>query len=279
MLKSSTTSENETIASIAIGGFDGLHLGHRKLLDALGKNGALLVVEKGFSPALTPAQERCRYTEHPCFFLDFDAIKGMEASDFMRYLRVLFPNLKKIVVGYDFRFGKNRRGDHETLKQMEGVAVEVIAEQRVAGISVHANEIRNLLRDGKIELANRLLGRRYSVRGDIISGQGLGKKALYPTCNLDTGDFLLPKEGVYITQSLIDGKLYPSVTFIGKRLSADNRFSVETHILEEDLEVKEDKAELFFLAYLRSNKKFDSLHELKRQIGEDIEKAKRAFTG
>ena len=198
----------------------------------------------------------------------------MQARDFLRYLRKLFPGLQKIVVGYDFRFGKDREGDAVFLRQMENVTVTIIEEYIINGISVHADKIRQLLKNGNIHEANRLLGREYVVRGTLVRGQGLGRKALYPTCNLETGDFLLPKEGVYVTRTVIGGKRYPSVTFIGKRLSADNQFSVETHILDEKLEVNEKELEIFFLKYLRSNKKFASLHKLKRQIAKDIEKAK-----
>jgi len=274
MLKFSTTSENDKITSIAIGGFDGLHTAHRKLLAELDENGALLVIDKGFSPALTPGSERCRHVEQPCFFLEFAAIRGMEAADFLHYLRRLFPRLRKIVVGYDFRFGKERAGDPALLRRMEDVTVTVVEEYAVDGVSVHADKIRRLLKVGKIKEANRLLGREYAVRGTLVRGQGLGGKALYPTCNLETGDFLLPKEGVYVTRTVIGEKRYPSVTFIGKRLSADNQFSVETHILDENLDVNEKELEVVFLEYLRPNRKFEALHELKKQIAEDIEKAK-----
>ncbi len=274
MLKFSTTSENDKITSIAIGGFDGLHTAHKKLLAELDENGALLVIEKGFSPALTPGLERCRHISFPCFFLDFAAIRSMEAVDFLHYLRRLFPMLQKIIVGYDFRFGKDRAGDPTLLRRMEDIAVTVIEEYVTDGVSVHADKIRRLLKAGKIKEANRLLGREYAVRGTLVRGQGLGGKALYPTCNLETGDFLLPKEGVYVTRTVIGEKYYTSVTFIGKRLSADNQFSVETHILDENLDVKEKELEVFFLEYLRPIRKFETLQELKQQISDDIKKAK-----
>ena len=274
MLKFSTTSENDKITSIAIGGFDGVHTAHRKLFAELDENGAMLVIDKGFSPALTPGSQRCRYVAYPCFFLDFTEIREMEAIDFLHYLRRIFPRLRKIVVGYDFRFGKNRAGDPALLHRMENVTVTVVKEYIVDGISVHADTIRRLLKQGKIKEANKLLGREYAVRGSVIRGQGLGAKALYPTCNLEAGDFLLPKDGVYVTRTVIGEKRYPSVTFIGKRLSADNKFSVETHILEETLEVSANELEVFFLDYLRPNRKFEALHELKKQIAKDIKTAK-----
>ncbi len=277
MRKSSTTSGSETIESIAIGSFDGLHRAHQQLLAQLDEKGALLIVDKGFSPALTPDRERCHYTDYPCFFLKFETIRHMDAEAFMKYLRELFPLLKKIVVGYDFRFGKNRTGDPRMLRRLDGIETVVVEEQSLDGISIHAKEIRLFLQQGKIASANRLLGRAYVVRGEVIRGQGLGKKALYPTLNMDTGDFLLPAEGVYITQTQIGDSRYPSLTFIGKRLSTDSVFSVETHLLATSLNMDVTEATLYFLEYLRPNRKFTSLDALKRQIGEDIEKAEAFF--
>jgi len=280
MLKSSTTLQNEQIRTLAIGGFDGIHRGHQALLSRLESDGALLVVDKGFSPALTPGGARCRHTRHPCFFLDFEAIRDLEAEQFIDRLKETFPALRKIVVGYDFRFGKGRRGDVALLRERSGLEVEVIEEQSLDGVSIHAATIRRLIAEGKIEKANRLLGRPYSVEGKIVKGQGLGKKALYPTFNLDTGDFLLPAEGVYISTVRIGEARYPSVTFVGKRLSTDAAFSVETHVLSHLPEGSEPKeAEIFFMKFLRHNKRFDTLSALKKQIGEDILRAKAFFQG
>jgi riboflavin kinase/FMN adenylyltransferase len=279
MLKSSTTSvKKDSIESIAIGSFDGLHIAHMKLFEKLDENGAVLIIDKGFTPALTPGRERCQYTKHPCFFLEFESIKDMEALEFAAYLRTLFPRLRKIVVGYDFRFGKNRAGDPFLLKSLQGIEVVVVEEQSHEGISIHAKEIRQLLQNGKIEDANRLLGRTYSIRGDVVAGQGLGKKSLYPTFNMKTGDFLLPKEGVYITKVVIFGKSYPALTFVGKRLSVDDVFSVESHILDESLNVQPREIIVEFLVYLRPNRKFPSLEVLKEQISDDIQKARNFFT-
>ncbi len=280
MLKSSTTLENERVTSLAIGGFDGLHRGHQALLSRLDSDGALLVVDKGFTPALTPGGARCRHTGYPCFFLDFEAVKDMEAEQFIDRLKETFPMLRKIVVGYDFRFGKGRRGDVALLREHSDLEVEVVEEQSLDGVSIHAATIRKLIRKGEVEKANRLLGRPYSVEGKIVKGQGLGKKALYPTFNLDTGDFLLPAEGVYISRIRFGEEAYPSVTFVGKRLSTDAAFSVETHVLAHLPQgLEPEKAEILFMKFLRHNKRFDTLSALKKQIGEDITKAKTFFQG
>jgi len=272
MLKSSITLKNDEIDSLAIGGFDGVHLGHQKLLSHLSSKGAVMVIHRG-GKGLTPKKERCLYHDKACVFLELDDIKGMEAKDFVLFLQESFPKLKTIVVGYDFHFGKERKGDIKYLKKEFSGNVMVIEEVLHEGISVHSKKIKDLLLQAKVEKANALLGRKYSIKGDIIQGQGLGKKVLYPTINIRTGDFFLPKSGVYATEIVLAGKSFPSVTFIGERLSTDGKFSLETHILEEDLKVFEKECTVLFKTFLRENKKFENLGDLKEQISLDIQKA------
>ena len=277
MLKSSSISKNDKITSLAIGGFDGIHLAHRHLLSKLDQNGGLLIVEKDFDQALTPKEERCRYTKHSCFFLDFKEIRDFSAEDFLRFLQEHFPSLRRIVVGYDFRFGKNRKGTPELLKKLPHVEVIVVDEQKKENLSIHANTIRTFLKEGQIEKANMLLGRPYAIHGKVISGQGLGKRELYPTFNIDPGNYLLPKEGVYISEAVTDAGTYPAVTFVGKRLSTDGNFSIETHLLTDKDVPQQDELEIRFLKFLRENRKFENLTSLKKQIGADITEAKRYF--
>ncbi len=278
MLKSFSTLESEEITSLAIGGFDGIHRAHDHLLSQLDEKGALLIVEKGFDQALTPGKERCRHTKHNCFFLDFQEIREMCAEDFLAFLHRHFPALRKIVVGYDFRFGKERKGTPEDLKKVPHVEVVVVEEQKSDALSIHANTIRTLLKQGEIEKASRLLGRPYAIYGRVVPGQGLGKRALYPTFNLDPGNYLLPAEGVYVSEAVTgDGATYPAVTFVGKRLSTDGAFSVETHLLTDENVTSQERIEVRFFRFLRRNRKFEKLSDLKKQIGEDIRETKRYF--
>lgn len=273
MLKSFTTLEKSKIEAIAIGGFDGVHLAHQELISKLGAHGALLIVHRG-GVGLTPDKERCLYHDKQCMILEFDKIKEVEAEDFVAFLQKEFVNLQKIVVGYDFRFGKGRSGDVKLLKVLFSGEVEVVSEIFHQGISVHSRKIKDYLSLGEIKTANRLLSREYALKGKVVSGQGLGKEKLYPTLNIDNGDFFLPKEGVYASRVKIAGKSYPSVSFIGKRLSTDGAFSIEIHILDEDFSQEVQRVELFFVDYLRENRKFDDLRDLKAQITQDIEEAK-----
>ena len=270
-MNDSSISKNN-ITSLAIGGFDGLHVAHQKIISTLDKNGALLVINKGFSN-LTPNTQK-EHTKRPIFYYDLSDIKGLSAASFIQKLTDEFPKLALIVVGYDFRFGKNRSGDADTIRSFFKGKVITVDEVSVNNISVHSQTIREFLQAGDIEMANALLGRSYSIKGTLIKGQGLGSRELYATINLDVESFLIPKEGVYTTTITMNKRTYPSITFIGKRVSTDKQFAIETHLLS-DFE-QTDEIQIDFLAYQRENKKFDALSELKTQIAKDIHIAKEA---
>lgn len=269
--------KKDRIDTIAIGGFDGIHLGHLELIKKLGKNGALVVIDKD-NANLTPMSKRVEYSKYPCMFYHFDKIKSLSGEEFLKLLKKEFVNLKKIVVGYDFVFGAGRSCDISDLKTMFDGEVYVVEEYFCDGISVHSSTIREMLKKGDIYQANRLLGREYSIVGNVIKGQGLGKKELYPTLNLNTISYLLPKNGVYATKTIIDKKIFPSVSFVGLRLSIDQNFSIETHILDKTIIHEVNWVELVFIEFLRENRKFDTLAQLKVQISKDIKKAKSILT-
>ena len=182
-MKSFTTLEKSKIDSIAIGGFDGVHLAHQSLISRLSEQSALLIIHRG-GVGLTPHRERCLYHDKQCVVLEFNAIKEIEAEDFVAFIEKEFVNLKKIVIGYDFHFGKNRKGDIALLKTLFSGEVEVVREFFHAGISVHSKNIKALLQKGEIQKANSLLGREYVIKGEVVSGQGVGKEKLYPTLNI-----------------------------------------------------------------------------------------------
>jgi riboflavin kinase/FMN adenylyltransferase len=270
MKRFSTTLKNNQIDSLAIGGFDGLHLAHQKLISHLTPNGALMIVDNK-NASLTPKTERCRYLNCACIFLTFSKIKDLSAKKFVEFLHKEFKNLKKIVVGYDFRFGKDALGDTKMLQELFDGEVVVVEEVLINQISIHSRVIRTLLKEGDIKKANLFLGREYEIRGDVIKGQGIGKKELYATLNLEVKEFLIPKEGVYATFTIVGDKKYPSASFIGKRLSTDESFSIETHILDKDFSLSPKEARIVFIDFIRENKKFKELSLLKEQISKDLE--------
>jgi len=277
MKKSSSILVNKnTITSIAIGGFDGMHSAHQELFKRLDKNGAIVSIESGYAN-LTPRRYRQEYSIYPIYYYVLENIKHLEGDEFIKLLKEEFPNLQKIVVGFDFCFGKNRRYCTEKLKELFKGEVEIIDEIKIDNIPVHSRIIREYLKDGDIETATKLLGKEYKIYGHQIRGQGLGSKNFVPTINLKVDEFLLPKEGVYITKTILNEQEYNSITFLGHRVTTDGSYAIETHILDKDIINKEYIVQVKFLKKLRDNKKFEKFEELKKQILDDIESAKEFF--
>ena len=263
------------ITSIAIGGFDGMHIGHQALFAQLDENGAIVVIETGYAN-LTPDGFRERYTEYPIFYFQLEDIRHLDGEGFVKLLMQKFPKLRKIVVGYDFHFGKDRRYSFDDLRELFDGEVVVVDEVTHNGDSVHSHKIRHKLSIGDIKGANEFLGHNYTIVGEKEQGQGLGSRELVATININARAFLMPKEGVYVTLTRIDDEehFHPSVSFVGHRITTDGSFAVESHILDGEVICKE-KAEISFIEYLRQNKKFETLDALKEQIQKDIAKANK----
>lgn len=259
----------DEVEAVAIGHFDGIHKGHKELIKHLNKNGALIIIESN-KANLTPKERREEYAGVHCFYYDLKDIKELRGDEFINLLKKEYPNLKKIVVGYDFKFGLDRAWDKFDLKNIFDGEVVVVDEFSFDDLGVHSSAIRRFLRDGDIYRANRLLGREYSIEGKVIKGQGIGKNRLFPTLNLDITPYIIPKDGVYATRTKIDDITYNSVTFIGNRLSTDGAFSIESHLLDISLLSTPTKVRTCFIERIRENRKFDSLEELKEQIQKDI---------
>ncbi|MEJ2500294.1 MAG: bifunctional riboflavin kinase/FAD synthetase [Campylobacterales bacterium] len=265
------------VEAVAIGGFDGMHEGHQHLFDALGEHGAIVVIETGYAN-LTPGREREHFTSHPIVYVPLDEVRMLDDAGFVAYLKAQFPELRRIVIGYDFRFGRDRKFSHADLAKIFDGEVRVIDEVTIGGDSVHSHKIRAKLIIGDIAGANRFLGHNYTVRGRVVRGQGIGAKELVPTINMLTGGFLLPREGVYASLARIDGEehYHPSVTFLGHRVTTDGSFAVETHILDGEVACRET-VDVSFVTRLRGNEKFTTLDALKAQIERDIAEAKKVL--
>jgi len=233
--------------AIAIGGFDGMHIGHQHLFSALGKDGYIVVIETGYAN-LTPKKERENFTHYPILYLKLDEIRHLSGEEFISFLQDKFPKLQKIVVGYDFHFGKNRKYSFENLKTLFSGDVQVIDEVKLHNDSVHSHKIRAKLQIGDINGANAFLGHNYTICGEVIKGQGIGKK-----------------------ETRIDNEehYHPSVSFVGHRVSTDGNFAIESHILDGEV-VCSEVASISFVSFIRDNKKFNSLDELKKVIKKDI---------
>ena len=252
-----------------------MHLGHQALFSELGENGAIVVIETGYAN-ITPKKERENFSHHPMFFVELDSVRHLDGAGFIEFLHDKFPKLQKIVVGYDFHFGKDRKYSFKDLKTLCSGEVVVVDEVTHNGDSIHSHKIRAKLVIGDIKGANDFLGHNYTIRGKRVSGQGIGKKELVATINIESSGFIIPKEGVYATLTRIDDEehYHPSVSFIGRRRTTDGSFAIETHILDGEVSC-DQKAAISFVAFIRNNEKFDSLEELKRAINADILKASK----
>jgi len=263
------------ISSIAIGSFDGIHVAHQALIE---RAEAVVVIERN-GGYLTPGYKRSWYVNKPVAFYHFEKIHTLTPQAFVAKMQEDFPALEKIVVGYDFSFGKDREGNIEVLRALFSKEVEVVAEVMVEGISVHSRTIRSYLKEGNIAIANRLLGRAYSIDGEVVAGQGIGKEKLVPTLNLKVRDYQLPKEGVYATRTQVRERWYDSVTFLGHRETTDGSFAIESYVIDEDIGKVRGHVFIRFISFVRSNRKFDSLEALKEQIKDDILEAKGVLDG
>ncbi|NDJ27865.1 bifunctional riboflavin kinase/FAD synthetase [Campylobacter sp. MIT 19-121] len=271
-----TCIQKDRIESLAIGRFDGMHLGHFKLFSHLDNNPALLLIDTKKPFALTSLEDKKELVDFELINVDFSLLKELSGEAFLKLLRLEFKNLKKIVVGEDFRFGKDRAFNAKDIEPLSGIKTLIVREFELDGVGVHSSKIKEFLSEGLIEKANAFLGRSYKISGELISGQGLGSKELFATLNLDTKEqYFLPKNAVYASHTIVQNQAFKSVSFIGKRLSTDEKFSIETHIIEPfSLKVlKNERIALKFKAFLRENQKFNTLIELKAQIQKDINKA------
>ena len=289
-------------SSVTIGNFDGLHLGHRRILLDLVQTAAssatasvvmtfsphpLQVLHPGTAPQLiVPTKDKiARIASLGIDYLllvKFDEnLAQLSGETFIRTVLVGSLRVQHIFVGHNFVFGHKRSGNVallEALGHEYGYTVHVIAPVAVRGSRVSSTGIRQLIRSGRISQANRLLGRYYSLQGSVISGQGLGRTVLFPTLNLQAENEILPGNGVYATLACLDGRNHPAVTNVGTRPTVDGTsLTVETHLLGLMPQTAPSTLELQFLHRLRNERKFSSLDELRQQIAKDIQRAKRFF--
>lgn len=263
------TLPNNKILSIAIGRFDGLHIGHYALFDRLDENGAILLIDTKRAN-LTPIDTILQICNLDIAKYELDQIAELSPGEFIQTIKKDFPKLNKIVIGQDFKFGKNRSGDALELKRLFDGETIIVDEVKINGIGVHSKLIRAFLQDGRICDVTKFLGREYSIGGKIIKGQGIGAQKLLATINLSVNEYFLPKEGVYATRVKLNNILYDAVVFVGKRLCTDGNFSIEAHILNSIPPNNCDYAYIYFIDFIRENRFYSDLAELKKQMEIDL---------
>ena len=289
---------------ITIGNFDGLHLGHQKILEAVIKRseelkGTSMVVTFDPHPVkvLAPEKEIKMLTtfKERARILDAIGIKVLLCINFTREFANFSPdvfiedilvkkiNAKEIVIGPDYAFGKNRKGTTELLKKRGlelGFRVKVVKSVEIDGDVVSSSRIRKLLLKGNVHEASTLFGRAYSIEGNVIRGSGRGEKLLHvPTANITTPNELVPKEGVYAVRVGVKDKFYDGVANIGEKPTFDDsEKSYEVHIFNFAGNLLGEHLRIYFIDWIRSQKSFPDALALEKQIRDDIEHAKETLS-
>lgn len=297
-LRGTTEFRIEEPTAITFGKFDGVHRGHRLLLDALlqKKQAGLKTVVFTFDipprkqmgkdqgVVLTTNEEKMRLFENLgidyCIECPFsDEIRNMRAEDFIHMI-VGRLHVACMVVGTDFCFGHNRTGDYRLLQEYAGqLGYEVIVLDKIqeGGRDISSTDIREYIREGALEKAEELLGYPYFARGTVEHGNEIGRTIGFPTMNLFPGpEKLLPPFGVYITKILLGERKYFGITNVGRKptIEGENPVSIETHVLDFSQDAYGRTMEVYFLRHIRPEAQFSSLEELRRQIAQDSEVAK-----
>jgi riboflavin kinase/FMN adenylyltransferase len=200
----------------------------------------------------------------------------LEADQFLNEFLLKNFKLAGLVVGFDFRFGKGRKGDSSILRtwaEIHRTPLKVVEPLVWRGDKISSSRIRELLSQGQVRQIPDLLGRAFSVEGTIVPGFQRGSKIGFPTANIKLEGLVLPADGVYFTRSLLAEKIFSSVTHIGAAPTVGRAERViETHILGYDGgPLYDQKIEVQFLDYIRGVQKFDSVEELRLQIQKDIQ--------
>tara|TARA_R110000765_G_scaffold77265_2_gene151789 strand:- start:213 stop:1139 length:927 start_codon:yes stop_codon:yes gene_type:complete len=285
---------------ITIGTFDGVHIGHLKILNKIinhAKSTALkssvltffphprMVLQKDTNiKLLNTIDEKITILEklgldvliiHP-FTREFSRLT---ATEFVRDILVNTLNIKKVIIGYDHRFGRNRTAnisDLITFGSTYNFTVDEIPAQEIDDVSVSSTKIRKALEDGDIETANSYLGYEYMLTGTIIKGKGIGKQLGYPTANLYIAEDykLIPKNGAYVVNSSIADKTIYGMMNIGYNPTVNGtEKSIEINFFDFDADLYDQKIQINILVRLRDEHKFESIEALKAQLAKDKEKS------
>lgn len=290
----SFSSERQTV--VTIGTFDGVHAGHRKIIDRLVNSAnannldsvvltffphpRMVLQKESDIKLINTIEERKQLLDqtgidhlvvHP-FTHQFSRLTALE---FVRDILVNKLRAKKIIIGYDHRFGRNRTADINDLKQFGkefGFEVEEISQQDVEQVAVSSTKIRKALLDGRVEQANIYLQSEFTLKGTVVRGRGIGKDLGYPTANMEIPEDykLIPKNGVYVVRSVLDGQTIFGMMNIGTNPTVGGKEqTIETYFfdLDKDLYGKEFTIEM--LVRIRDEKKFNSLQELKIAMKQD----------
>lgn len=292
---------------VSIGTFDGVHVGHKTIIDRLNDeaqrlNGQSLLITlwphprlvvestKSHLRLLNTLEEKCDLLEkmglQNLLILEFNYdFSRTSSDDFVRKILVEALNAKKMIIGYDHHFGRNREGSLEVLRQyvpIFGFEVEETPAQQIDEINVSSTKIRQALLDGDILRAREYLGYEYYLSGVVEHGYNRGNKLGFPTANIkvDHPNKLIPADGVYAVKALVGEKWYGGMMNIGVRPTfEESERSLEVHLFDFQGDIYDAAVTIEFWAWIRSEEKFDGLDSLKNQLSKDESIARQLLLG
>lgn len=292
-----------TSPCVTLGIFDGLHLGHQKIvgrvLEKAREIGGVscmvtfdphpreVLASESAPDLLTSTEKKIQLVEE----LGIDALglihftpefARIEARDFVNDFLIDTLRIRAIIVGYDWRFGKGRKGDIHLLREMgeeKGFDVEKVDRVEVDGQPISSTFIRERVLWGDLENAAKYLGRRYSITGTVVEGSRLGREIGFPTANIEPHHEAIPPNGIYAVWTRVGGTIKAGTLNIGYRptVSEERKRTVEVHIMDFYQDVYGEEIEIIFVEKLREEEKFSSVEALSEQIKKDVEKARRVL--
>jgi riboflavin kinase/FMN adenylyltransferase len=286
---------------VTLGNFDGVHLGHQKIFEKVKEeaskiHGEAVVITfephplkvlspERFLPLLTPFRKKMMLIEkvgiETVLCLRFSlAFSEISPDEFIKNILVERVKVKKIIVGYNYRFGKEQKGDVQTLIQSGQplhFEVEVVEALRIDQTIVSSSKIREFIQKGEVERASKLLGRDYPIIGKVIEGSKRGHSLGFPTTNLEISDELYPKTGVYAVEVVWNHQVFNGLanvgfnpTFLSAQSGKEGRFSLEVYILNFNQEIYGEEIQVNFRKRIRDEVRFDSPSHLIEQIQKDV---------
>lgn len=294
--KNACTYNNKIKSAVTIGTFDGVHIGHKKIIERLNlaaKQNNLESIILTFFPhprmvlqkdadikLINTMDERSEILEqsglnHLVIHPFSEEFSQLSAEEYVKQMLVKYLKAKKIIIGYDHRFGKGRTANINDLINYGNefdFDVEEISKQEIEDVAVSSTKIRKALLNGEIEKANTYLGYNFMLTGKIEKGRQIGRTLGYPTANMKIAETykLIPKQGVYIVSSLVEGKTYYGMMNIGTNPTVNGtKQSIETHFFDTQINLYDKKIKIELLKRIRDEKKFDSMEELKKAMSED----------
>ena len=299
-----TTFTTQQPTVLTIGTFDGVHLGHQKIVERVvttaRQEGLLATVftffphprmvvqhDKGLKLIHTLEEKKQLLQQLGVDLLVVqpfnEAFAQLTAEEFVSTILVQRLNVKKVIIGYDHRFGRNRTANIDDMRlfgEKYGFAVEEISVQEVDEVSVSSTKIREALNKGDVTTAEHYLGTPYSLTGTVVHGLKLGRTLGYPTANIQvTEDYkLIPKDGVYVVYSYIGGQKVYGMMSIGKNPTIEGKgASIEVYFFDFNGDLYDQKLTIEFVQYLREEQKFDTIDLLKKQLQDDETAARKAI--